>query len=126
VRFLGIARTAQFTLNNRSKMDVMLCNVCYKGLTPNDCKYIMESVIRGWGEEMKLCAWPDKQKSEHMDRYSNLFISSRTDKPFKQEEIKSIEKPDKSNFINTPFLQKKASEEIKNKKIKELKNEHHQ
>jgi len=128
-------RQANFLLSDGSSMNIAMCEQCYDNLKPEDAGEIMESEINGWQEECNLMVrlhdnpehlvdamngnahkgWPKEKAIAHMERYSQLSISNRMDRPWPDEDLGRVKKPRKSK------LKVNIEEEAKPKKAKKEK-----
>lgn len=68
----------QFTLDDESKMRVVICKSCKETLDEKDYKEIMKSIIAGWQEEVRnISTWSEEKKKKHMDTYKKKKIKDR-------------------------------------------------
>ena len=90
VRLLGSSRTIQVRLDDKSLMNVNVCEKCKDSMTPEETEPLMESVIKGWSYECDTLIergavridgriWDESLKTDHMDKYGTRYIVERTD-----------------------------------------------
>ena len=83
VRINGNAAEAWFTLDDKSKMRVMLCLGCKESLKPADTLPIMESVYKGWVFECDTLVergiWHKTHRDNYLDKYGDRHIVGRQD-----------------------------------------------
>lgn len=91
VRLLGDAAEAWFTLDDLSRMRVMLCQSCKDGLKPSDTPKLMESVYKGWVFEcdtlVEKKAWSEEKRNNHLGKYGDRHIVARNDVPWNKATI---------------------------------------
>ena len=96
----------EYLLDDGSKMLVAMCQACKAKTTEEDLPKIMDTVIRGWGQEVEKLEWSKEKQSNYMDRYSQLnIVCDSEDKP--------------NDFLAEKVQLHKAK--IAEKKLKELK-----
>jgi hypothetical protein len=94
VRINGNAAEAWFTLDDKSKMRVMLCIHCKQNLKPEDTIHIMDSVYKGWVFECETLVergiWDKVHRDNYLDLYSERHIVARKDDvAWKKSQIES-------------------------------------
>lgn len=68
----------QFTLNDKSKMRVVMCKACKAILKKKDYSTVMKSVIAGWRREVAgLEHWTKERKEKYMKVYSKKKIKDK-------------------------------------------------
>jgi len=99
-RILGIARTAEIKLDDKSNMTVALCKFCYNNLKPEDMQPLMESEINGWQHEVDEIAirFDLPGRIKYMRRYSKRFAIARVDKRWTNTQRLLIKKPRRSKL----------------------------
>ena len=93
----GNFRTMRIELDDGSGMTITVCKDCTE-LSPEDMGPLMESLINGLIVEIQRRPNFEHKKRTDIDSISKRFITQRIDKPFKQEEVRRITKPDKENL----------------------------
>ena len=78
-RFTPDYTEAQFLLNDKSKMNVAMCQGCKNNITDEQHTDIMQSVISGWQVQVDNSDWTDEKKQAHMEKYSQLEIVSNSE-----------------------------------------------
>lgn len=98
VRLLGNFRSMQVRLDDNSKMNVSVCEVCKDEFRPQDTPKLMDSVVKGWSFECDTLVengvvridgrkWDADVKKEHMDKYEARYIVERMDEKWSQDTI---------------------------------------
>jgi len=67
-------REALFKLSNGSVLHVSLCSICDDSLDRRKFMELMESVMKGWEEELKQSRMSDEQKEDYRANYYRLQI----------------------------------------------------
>jgi len=78
-RFTAEYCEAEFLLSDKSKMRVAMCTICKSNLIEEQHDSIMQTVINGWGEQVKGLDWEEEKKQAYMDRYSQLNIVTNSE-----------------------------------------------
>lgn len=90
VRLLGNSRTMQVRLDDKSLMNINVCELCKDSIKPEDTPDLIDSCIRGWDFECDVLIekgvvrvdgrkWDKSLKDEHMKVYGTRYIVERTD-----------------------------------------------
>lgn len=88
----GNADSIEVVLSDQSKMRVAVCLPCKDTFQPEDSKRLMQSVINGWAHEVSQLDWSEDRKISHMDKYSKLEITDRSDLKWNEGELKRLNK----------------------------------
>lgn len=69
-------KITKFKVSDETTMLTSLCNEC-ASLPMISYKSLMDSIIRGWEEELAHSKWSDLEKINYMNHYANLEILER-------------------------------------------------
>jgi hypothetical protein len=70
-------RECLFKLSNESVLHVSLCAECDENLDRRQFMGLMDSIVAGWEEELKVSKMSDEQKTEYRTSHYRLNIVER-------------------------------------------------
>jgi len=81
VRWMGVARDVEFTMNDKSTLVVKMCVECRDSMEPKHVSDVMLSVYKGWKFEIEEQGkWPDFKKRSYLTNYGDKYIMGYKDK----------------------------------------------
>jgi len=75
MRFLPDYVEAEYLLDDNSKMRVAMCTQCKTNLSEDDNETVMDTVKRGWQEQVKKYDhWTQERKNKYLETYNKKEI----------------------------------------------------
>lgn len=87
VRILPIARPMYLRLNDDSMLNVTLCDKCKDNFTEKDVPAVMESVYKGWRQEIEFKGWSREAKDAHLEAYGSKYITECAEKGITKQSL---------------------------------------